>query len=141
MIVDDMLANYMMHLLPFVPPESTAPSTSNQEKQDQDTTYFNITTEEQDMNQMINDMDDINRQPELSVFHMPESGDVLDYLTTIESNMKTEHAKLDKEESEKALRLKKLEILDNVKRFSSRPRFSNSRNTIQQRLRRYVLKK
>jgi hypothetical protein len=143
MIVDDMLANYMMHLQPFVPPGSSSLSTSNSSNHNEDATYFNITTEEedQDIQDMMMHMENMNRQPELPMFHMPESQDVLDYLTTIESNMKVEHAKLDKEESDKALRIKKLEILDNVKRLSSRPRFVNSRNTMQQRLRRYQLNK
>lgn len=79
----------------------------------------------------------------LPMYHMPESGDVVDYLTSIESNMKIEHAKLDAEDNAKALRLKKLEMIDSTKRFSqSKPRFyaiNNNRN-VHSRLRRYQQK-
>jgi hypothetical protein len=70
---------------------------------------------------------------------MPESADVLDYLTSIESNMKEEHLKLDQQDRLKEKRLKKLEILDNN---SKKPRFylTPNRNNIQQKLRRYQIK-
>lgn len=88
--------------------------------------------------------DSINRQQhQLPMFHMPESADVLDYLTTIESNMTQEHAKLDAEDKLKALRLKKMEILSKASSSfrQNRPRFyaTNNRN-VHQRLRRYQQK-
>lgn len=77
----------------------------------------------------------------MAVFHMPESSDVIDFLSTVEQKMKNEHAKLDAEESSRASRLKKLEMIDNLKRSTTRPRFYTATNrNIHQRLRRYQKK-
>lgn len=88
----------------------------------------------------IEQIEENRQQHQLPMFHMPESADVLDYLTTVESNMKQEHAKLDAEDKLKDLRLKKMEILSGVSNRNSRPRFYAANRNVSQKLRRYQQK-
>lgn len=104
---------------------------------------FLAESEQQQQQQQQENIMEPMHSSSLPMYHMPASGDVLDYLTSVETNMKMEHAKLDAEENARALRLKKLEMIDSSKRFSqSKPRFyanSNNRN-VHSRLRRYQQK-
>lgn len=155
-----MLAVYMNGCVPFVEPhqlssqgeewkDEFSEAFDNAEKESEKTQVsIKVSDEYQDYQELFGD-DELIEQIEkpienrpLPMFHMPESGDVLDYLTSIESNMKQEHAKLDAEDKLKALRLKKLEILSDVSsNRRSKPRFyaTHGRN-VHQRLRRYQQK-
>ncbi|KAL9545488.1 hypothetical protein MBANPS3_007130 [Mucor bainieri] len=171
--LDDVLASYMMNLQPFVEPAAPGAELVDQQTTEAQSVQVKVEDERQlergvsfkiiESEEFIDDFmsndflaehaDQQQQQEEgimepmhsssLPMYHMPASGDVLDYLTSVESNMKTEHAKLDAEENARALRLKKLEMVDSSKRFSqSKPRFyaiSNNRN-VHSRLRRYQQK-
>ncbi|GAN10698.1 hypothetical protein MAM1_0388d10243 [Mucor ambiguus] len=170
--LDDVLASYMMNLQPFVEPaapgaelidqqtsqaQSVQVEVEDQQQLERGVSFKIIENEEFIDDFMSNDFlaeqAEQHQQEEgimepmhsssLPMYHMPASGDVLDYLTSIESNMKMEHAKLDAEENARTLRLKKLEMIDSSKRYSqSKPRFyaiSNNRN-VHSRLRRYQQK-
>lgn len=164
-LVDTMLAVYMNGCVPFVEPhqlssqgeewkDEFSEAFDNAEKESEKTQVsIKVSEEYQDYQDLFGDdelIDQIEKPVEnynydnrpLPMFHMPESGDVLDYLTSIESNMKQEHAKLDAEDKLKALRLKKLEILSEISSSQLRkPRFyaTHGRN-VHQRLRRYQQK-
>lgn len=163
--MDTMLAVYMNGCVPFVEPhqlssqgeewkDEFSKAFDNAEKESEKTQVsIKVSEEYQDYQDLFGDdelIDQIEKPVEnynydnrpLPMFHMPESGDVLDYLTSIESNMKQEHAKLDAEDKLKALRLKKLEILSEISSSQRRkPRFyaTHGRN-VHQRLRRYQQK-
>lgn len=163
--MDTMLAVYMNGCVPFVEPhqlssqgeewkDEFSEAFDNAEKESEKTQVsIKVSEEYQDYQDLFGDdelIDQIEKPVEnynydnrpLPMFHMPESGDVLDYLTSIESNMKQEHAKLDAEDKLKALRLKKLEILSEISSSQLRkPRFyaTHGRN-VHQRLRRYQQK-
>lgn len=163
--MDTMLAVYMNGCVPFVEPhqlssqgeewkDEFSEAFDNAEKESEKTQVsIKVSEEYQDYQDLFGDdelIDQIEKPVEnynydnrpLPMFHMPESGDVLDYLTSIESNMKQEHAKLDAADKLKALRLKKLEILSEISSSQLRkPRFyaTHGRN-VHQRLRRYQQK-
>lgn len=153
-----MLANYMTDLQPFTEPSAPGnePTLKEHEEAYQTSTSegmevsIKITEELEELDDMFFQREERQQQEEsfvdhfhdttMPVFHMPESGDVLDFLNTVENKMKKEHAQLNEQES--FLRLKKLEMIDNLKRSSqAKPRFSTSPNrNIHQRLRRYQKK-
>ncbi|KAI7870501.1 uncharacterized protein EV154DRAFT_431694 [Mucor mucedo] len=123
--LDVMLAMYMGNCSPFLEPSQLPPQTQGDEWKDgfseayddasKETREFTVTEEFQDYQDIfgqedtaINTAVNTTTSP-LPMFHMPESTDVLDYLSSIESNMKQENAKLDAQDDLKALRLRKFE--------------------------------
>jgi hypothetical protein len=122
-VPDDQLTNYMLSVQAYVPPP--APGQEHQETveaiDEQDTLVsIEFTTEP----------DEQVYASELPVFHMPESGDVVDYLTSVESKLKASDLKLASEEQ----RLKKMEILSNGKTSNRR------RGHVDNRLRRFQMR-
>ncbi|KAI9483308.1 MAG: hypothetical protein EXX96DRAFT_616297 [Benjaminiella poitrasii] len=112
--LDKTVADHMINLQHFVEPSSqeTEPEVKS------DGIEFSITEETEEI--LLNEEDGQT----LPVFHMPESGDVLDYLTAIENRMKKEHARLDADDDAKLSRLRKMEIVDKARRkFNTSPRF------------------
>lgn len=150
-----MLAVYMGNCSPFVEPSQLPLQTQGEEWKDEfseayddaekdaskETTEFSVSEEFQEYQDIFGQEDTTKQSTPLPMFHMPESTDVLDYLTSIESNMKEENTKLDAQDELKALRLKKNKILQGVSHHCKKPRFyaTNNRN-IHQRLRRYQQK-
>ncbi|GAA5806151.1 hypothetical protein EDC94DRAFT_698779 [Helicostylum pulchrum] len=143
--LDLMLAVYMNNCSPFVEPSQLPPDTQGEDWKEEFLEAFNDAEKESEQTEYtiteeaeLADMIEPNESRPLPIFHMPESADVLDYLTSIESNMKTEHAKLDAQDKIKESRIKKMQILDGARRNGNKPRFytKNNRN-IHQRLRRY----
>lgn len=135
----------MNNCSPFVEPSQLPPDTQGEDWKEEFLEAFNDAEKESEQTEYtiteeaeLADMIEPNESRPLPIFHMPESADVLDYLTSIESNMKTEHAKLDAQDKIKESRIKKMQILDGARRNGNKPRFytKNNRN-IHQRLRRY----
>lgn len=151
-----MLAMYMGNCSPFVEPSQLPPQTQGEGWKDgfseayddaekdasKETREFTVAEEFEDYQDFFGQEEDTSTQSQpLPMFHMPESTDVLDYLSSIESNMKVENAKLDAQEDMKALRLKKLQILQTVSQPNGKkPRFYANNRNIHQRLRRYQQK-
>lgn len=154
-----MLAMYMSNCSPFIEPSQLPPQTQGDEWKDgfseayddanKETREFTVTEEFQDYQDIfdqeapttINTVAADTTTNPLPMFHMPESTDVLDYLSSIESNMKEKNAKLDAQEDLKALRLRKVKILQAASYHTRKPRFYATHNrNIHQRLRRYQQK-
>ncbi|KAI8874803.1 hypothetical protein K501DRAFT_328586 [Backusella circina FSU 941] len=125
---DDQLANYMMSVQAYVPP--SVPGQDQQDDNviveaalDEDDTLVSIEfTTEQEQEEIY--------QSNLPVFHMPESADIVDYLTSIQTKLKASDQKLANEEQ----RLKKMEILSNGKTSN------RHRGHVHNRLRRFQLR-
>lgn len=138
-----MLAVYMNDCIPFVEPSQLPTEIQGEDWRKEfleayqaaenapETTQYTIS------NEVLEELKPSESSIPLPIFHMPESHDVLDYLTSVESNMKEKHAKLDAQESFKESRIKKSQILENYARSRNhQPRFyvTNNRNS---HLRRY----
>ncbi|CEI91046.1 hypothetical protein RMCBS344292_05349 [Rhizopus microsporus] len=125
----ELLAQYMSTLEPFVEP--LPPGSGNDimtHQPSQPSSQFTEVSIQTDLEYM-DDLDleftqplqteDVAPTSQLPIFRMPESSDILDFLTTVESKLHREGAKIDQKE---AIRLKKLDILNNSRRYTS-PRF------------------
>lgn len=119
-IVDELLIQYMSTVEHFVGPPPPGSS--------EELNVMNLENYEEilEKNEMLKENErsfDIETQEilpsSLPIFRMPESGDIIDFLSTMESKMNEENSRLEEME---ALKLKKLEIVGNARRFPS-PRF------------------
>jgi hypothetical protein len=128
-LVDELLAQYMSTLEPFVEP--LPPGSSNNiiaHQPSQPSSQFTEVSIQTDLEYM-DDLDleftqplqteDIPPTSQLPIFRMPDSSDILDFLTTVEIKLHREDAKIEQKEN---IRLKKLDILNNSRRYTS-PRF------------------
>ncbi|KAF1805672.1 hypothetical protein FB192DRAFT_1276178 [Mucor lusitanicus] len=97
--LDDVLASYMMNLQPFVEPAAPGAELIDQQTSQTQSVQVKVEDEQQlergvsfkiiESEEYLDDF--ISSLP---MYHMPASGDVLDYLTSVESNMKMEHANI-----------------------------------------------
>ncbi|CEI87195.1 hypothetical protein RMCBS344292_01613 [Rhizopus microsporus] len=127
--LDELLAQYMSTLEPFVeplPPGSSNNIITHQPSQpSSQLTEVSIQTDLEYMDDLDLEFtqplqtEDIAPTSQLPIFRMPESSDILDFLTTVESKLHREGAKIEQKET---IRLKKLDILNNSRRYTS-PRF------------------